>query len=359
VAVAFKNLFTKRVLLFLGFGVTVFVLYFYFYVGTVKIADVLLHANLVYYISAFITFVLAIFFSCLAWRSLLSSLSVKTSVRRALLYIWVGLFFDVTIPEPGWSGDLSKAYMLAKTSQQKPGKIVASVVGHKIISMGITVFDLFLGLTLLAFHYKLPIAVLGFLAFVLFIALFSLLIVVYFSVRPEATKALLDWLIKIATFFRRSHWDPTKFRRNAEETLERFHEGIGTIGSERKAWVQPTILSLISWGFDVSVIFLVFAALGFPVPVDRVLIVYALTGTLQSVGISFVGFTELVMSTAYTVLLIPAAISVSATLLTRIITLWFKLIVSYAAFQYAGIKMLLDKTPPQPQNGTVENLALP
>jgi uncharacterized membrane protein YbhN (UPF0104 family) len=76
--------------------------------------------------------------------------------------------------------------------------------------------------------------------------------------------------------------------------------------------------------------------------------VYALTGTLQSVGVSFVGFTEIVMSTSYTVLLIPPAVSLSATLLTRIVTLWFKLVISYVAFQYAGIKMLLDKTPSQP-----------
>jgi hypothetical protein len=68
------------------------------------------------------------------------------------------------------------------------------------------------------------------------------------------------------------------------------------------------------------VIFLVFASLRFPVPVDKVLIVYALTGTLQAMGVSFLGFTEITMSSSYTVLSIPVAISLAATLV-RVVTL--------------------------------------
>jgi hypothetical protein len=45
---------------------------------------------------------------------------------------------------------------------------------------------------------------------------------------------------------------------------------------------------------DVSIIFFVFASLGYSMPVDKVLIVYALTGTLASVGVSFVGITEII-----------------------------------------------------------------
>jgi hypothetical protein len=77
--------------------------------------------------------------------------------------------------------------------------------------------------------------------------------------------------------------------------------------------------------------------------VDKVLIVYALTGSLQAVGVSFLGFTEIIVSGSYAILGIPAAISVSATLLTRVVTLWFKLVVSYFVFQWAGIGLLLGK----------------
>jgi hypothetical protein len=55
-------------------------------------------------------------------------------------------------------------------------------------------------------------------------------------------------------------------------------------------------------------------------------------------------FTEIINSSSYAILGIPAAISVSATLLARVVTLWFKLVVSYVVFQWAGIELLLGKS---------------
>ncbi len=99
--VALKTLFTKRIILFISFGLRAFVLYFYYFVGTIDVIDVIKRANLFYYTAAFIAFLVAIFFSSLTWHSLLSNLSVKASVRRVLFFMWVGMFFDVTVPEPG------------------------------------------------------------------------------------------------------------------------------------------------------------------------------------------------------------------------------------------------------------------
>ncbi len=110
-----------------------------------------------------------------------------------------------------------------------------------------------------------------------------------------------------------------------------------------KALVKPIIYAIISFIFEISVIFLTFIALGYPVPVDKVLIVFTLTGTLQTVGVTFFGFPELIMSISFTALGIPVALSVSVTLLTRVVSLWFRLIVSYVALQWAGIKIIRKK----------------
>ena len=127
--------------------------------------------------------------------------------------------------------------------------------------------------------------------------------------------------------------------------LNKFHEGIRTLSADPGALARPVAFSFLGWNFDVLVIFLTFASLGYPVPVDKVLIVYALTGSLQIMGVSFVGFTEIIVSGSYALLGIPPAIGLSATLLTRVVTLWFKLGVSYVAFQWAGVEILLDKKP--------------
>ncbi len=62
-------------------------------------------------------------------------------------------------------------------------------------------------------------------------------------------------------------------------------------------------------------------------------------------GLSFIGFAEIIVSSSYIVLGISPAVSLSATLLTRAVTLWFKLVVSYVAFQCAGTEILPGKKP--------------
>lgn len=75
---------------------------------------------------------------------------------------WAGYFFDAILPEPGWSGDITKAYMLSKKTDHDVGKTVASVVGQKVISMGVTILILVLGFALLGLNVTLPLQVISF-----------------------------------------------------------------------------------------------------------------------------------------------------------------------------------------------------
>ncbi len=334
--------FPRKLFLFVGLGLTTLVFYLYYFVGTADIVGVLERTNLSIYSMAFVAFNVGVFFSSLAWNSLLRNLDVKMKFKRVFFFVWVGLFFDSTVPEPGWSGDLSKAYMLAKTTHEDTGKLVASVVSQKIIVMSITVFGLILGLTFLARTYLISQTSLLFTVAVLSLTVGSLLVVWYVSTRPRATKVILGWLIGAVAFLRRGRWNPAKFEARAEAFLTEFHQGISSVSAQRRNLWKPALLSLGGWIVDISVVFLTFLSLGYPIPVDKVLVIYALTGALQTMGISFVGFTEVVVSGAYVALGIPPVISISVTLLTRVVTLWFKLVVSYAAFQWAGLRILVQ-----------------
>jgi uncharacterized protein (TIRG00374 family) len=346
---AWKSLQSKRVFLFVAAGLAAFILYLYYYVGTGNFVEVVKQANIYYYASAFVAFIIAGVFSALTWRSLLGNLHVKTGVRHILLLTWVGYFFDATLPEPGWSGDISKAYMLSKKSDAEVGKTVASVVSQKIIGMAVTVVILVLGFGLLAFNVELPQEVIVFFGVVIAIAVGSFVVVYWMSRNPKVTCTMLNrLLIPILSFFLRRRFNETQFRAEAEKFLAMFHEGICTSVAEKKMLALPVGLYALSVTFDVSVVFFVFASLGHPIPVYQVLMVYALTGTLASVGVSFVGVTEIITSTAYQVLSIPLALSFSVTLLTRIVTLWFKLVLGYVSFQWAGVGILLGKKQPAP-----------
>jgi uncharacterized protein (TIRG00374 family) len=342
--VALKSLQSKKVYLFIAAGLAAFILYMYYYVGTGNFIEVVKQANIYYYASAFAVFVVGSFFSAMTWRSLLGNLQVKVGVRRSLLFTLAGYFFDATLPEPGWSGDITKAYMLSKKTNQEVGKTVASVVSQKIIGMAVTIGILVVGFSLLAVSVALPRDVIVFFGIVMAIAVGSFLVVFWMSRSPRITASILNELVvPLLSFFLRSRFDEPRFRADSEKFLNMFHKGFDSLAAEKKGLIIPIGFYLLSVGFDISVVFFVFASLGHSIPAYQILMVYALTGTLASVGVSFVGLTEIITSTAYQVLSIPLALSFSVTLLTRIVTLWFKLVLGYLSFQWIGVGILLSK----------------
>jgi len=333
-----------RILLFVGVGLAVLILYLYYFIGTAKVGAAIEKTNPIIYATAFLAFLASATFYSIAWQSFLHNLGVKVKIREALLFGWAGMFFDVVIPDPGWSGDITKAYMLSKASGQETGRMIASVVSQKTVVAAVTTISLILGLVLYGLHYPLGGDIFIFVVAVLLLTTFSFFILVYLSINQKATTRILNWIVRAAFFLGRGRWNLQSFRTQAEQLLNRFHEGIRTLTAHPRTLARPILFSLLAWGFDISIIFLTFASLGYAVPADKVLIVYALTGSLQAFGVSFLGFTEIIVSGSYAVLGIPPAVSITATLLVRVVTLWFKLIVSYFFFQFAGVKLLVGKS---------------
>jgi uncharacterized protein (TIRG00374 family) len=320
-------------------GLAAFIVYIYFFVHPTQVMGILSKTNLTFYAAAFVAYSLFAVFSSLVWAGLLNCLSIKISRTKALLLTWVGLFFEATVPQLGWSGEVSKTYMLTKDSNIDAGKVGASVVGQKMFTMTISVVALGTGLGLALVNYSLPLTTTLLIAAILSLSILGLSIVYYVSMKPTATKTLLAWGIKIALFFRK-RWNPQNFKSKAEDMLGNFHISIGQLKAEPRMLVAPIAFAIISFVFEISVIFLTFMALGYPVPVDKVLIVFTLTGALQTVGVTVFGFTEIVMTSIFTFLGIPVDLSFSVTLLTRVVNLWFRLIVSYSALQWVGIKII-------------------
>jgi uncharacterized protein (TIRG00374 family) len=339
-----KPLRSKAIVILLILGLAAFIVYFYFFINPAQVVEILSQTNLAVYAGAFVAYCLYVFFSSLVWHRLLNSVSIKIRARKALLYTWVGLFFEATVPQLGWSGEISKTYLLSQDSEADAAKIGASVVGQKIFVMTMTVAALAAGLISILVSYTLDPLVTFVIAMVLALSILTLGVVYYVSIKPTATKTLLNWVVRVVLVFRK-HWSPENFRVRAEELLGRFHFGIRELKANPKGLVLTILFSVVSFVFEISVIFLSFTALGYSVRVDQVLIVFTLTGTLQTVGIGFLGFPDVIMATSFTALGIePASLAFSATLLARIVNLWFKLIVSYGALQWAGLGMLKKST---------------
>jgi uncharacterized protein (TIRG00374 family) len=348
----------KWILLLVTAGLLALLLYINYIVGFGSVTSQFEKINLYYYAAAFLAMLASVIFVSLTWRSLLANLFIKIRIRQALLFVWAGMFIDSLVPEPAnITGDLVKAYLVSKVTGESSGKTTASVIGHKMLGIVITVGNLVAGLVLLAFNYYLESGVLAFILIVLALLTASLVALYYLSTRPQATRRIFDGIIGLLSFILRRRQDSAKLQARAYALLKAFHEGIHVLAAKPKALIKPILLSILSWTFDVSIVFLVFASIGYPVSSDKVLIVYALTGGLQSMGISFVGVTEVIMSTLYTVLSIPLAVSLTATLLARFVTFWFRLLVGYGAFQYVGLKVLLNQSENKIERKTIDSNA--
>jgi len=337
-------------------GVLALLLYMNYIVGLGSIVSQFEKTNLFYYAAAFLTALASIMFFSLTWRSLLANLSIKINIRQALLFVYAKLFIDSLVPEPAnITGDLVNAYLVSKVTGESSGRATAAVIGHKTLGIIITVGNLVAGLILLVSNYYLNRGILIVILFVLILLAFSLAILYYMSTRPQASRRVVYGLIGILCYILRGRWDLAKLQARADELLSAFHEGIQTLTARPKALIKPALFSILSWAFDVSTIFLVFMAIGYPVSAAKVLIVYALTGSLQSMGVSFIGVTEVIISTLYDILSIPLSVSLTATLLTRFITFWFRLLVGYGAFQYVGLKLLLNQDGNKVEQKTVDS----
>ncbi|MCL2173029.1 MAG: flippase-like domain-containing protein [Nitrososphaerota archaeon] len=332
----------KKLFLLLTFGLIAFLVYFVLFIDLTSFIETISQANIILYVISFAVYPIGVFFSSMAWHSLLNALTVKASVKNAYLFTWVGLFFDAAIPQLGLSGDVAKTYLFSKSSSEDAGKIGASVIGQKIIVMSLTVVTFSIGLFLVLFNRTLePLATFAIILFLILSGV-SLFLIYYLSIKPKATHVLLQFVIRVGLFFRKN-WDPTDFKQKTIKTIDNFHLSINELKATPSVLIMPTIYSILSWIFDIGVMFLVFTALGYPIPFDSVLIVYTISGVLQAVGLGIFGVNEIIMISTFHALGLPNGLSVSVTLLSRAVTLWFRMIVSYGAFQWTSIKIARQK----------------
>ncbi len=337
--------FLKRGVPLLLVGLTVFIFYLYFFVGMTDVAGILNRANLFYYSLSFVAVLTSMTLYSLTWQRLLNLLSIKANPRKTLLYTWIGAFVDLLVPAESISGEVSKAYLMSRSSGENAGKVVASVISHRILSMTITVIGLIIGSVFFILRYEPSGLVLNFIVTVVVGTSISLFFVCYLSLREEASEKMTRWLLRLLTLVFRGRLQPTRLRSKALEMLKAFHEGIAILVGSPKSLAWPATLSVTAWFFDLVIALLVFVSLDIQVSLSVILIVYSIGSAIQTIPLGIpceVGLTEIIMTSLYTMLGIDPVISAAATILTRVSTLWFKLLVGYVAVQWVGLKVLMD-----------------
>jgi len=339
-----KRMTIRRTVPFLVIGLLIFIGYLYFFVDIPEMLTIIQRVDLFYYSLAVAVLLLNMLAYSLAWQYFLRPLSVNVAFRKTFLFAWIGVFVDLLIPAESISGDASKAYLMTKDSGENAGKVVASVVSHRILSMIITLSSLITSsLLLFILQYELPALVSNLILLVAVGTAISLVFIVLLSIREQLTQKLIDLLLRFFAFIFRGRLKLTSLRIKARKALNAFHKSIEVLGKHPKSFVRPVFFSIVAWFLGVLVSQLVFFSLGHPVRFVLIIIVSSISVSIQTIPLGIpgeVGLVEIVMTSLYGLLGVPLDISAAATVLIRALTVWFRLLLGFVAVQWIGIKTL-------------------
>lgn len=338
----------RTIALFFAAGLFVFLLYLYFFVPFRDVVQTLAHVNPIYFLLASSALFMSAVFYSLAWQRLLDMLSVKASFLKAFQFVWVANFVDILIPAESVSGDVSRIYLMSKESGGDTGKIVASVISHRILATSVTIVSLIISSVYFAIYYKPPILILELVAFVAVCSTVFIGLLFYLSLKRKSTEKIVTRFIGLLTRISRGRWKFEHLKESAMKTLSTFHDGIVTLGENPKGLILPLVFSIIAWAVDILIAVLVFLSLGpleTTISLSAIVIVYSISVAIHYIPVvsGELGILEIVMASLFTLLGNPQAIAVFAvaTILIRVLTLWGRLFVGGLIVQFMGIRSLL------------------
>ncbi len=338
-------------------GLVAFFLYILlFNVNIPEILSTAQRADPLLYSAAIAISLAEVLFYAVSWRSLLDSLYVKISIIRSYLFVWYGIFMDIVIPAESISGELCRVYLVNRQQCGTGGKVVASVVTQRILGMGMNILFLLTGISLLINETQVnPLIFNLILFFTASIAAILALLLVLSTKETWSLKAITT-LVRIGELLTRGRWKQlAKFREEAIRDSRIFHDSMKDFAHKPKMLILPTFLLAVNWICSMSVPYLVFLSLGYQIPWSIILITSAIVVAVKSIpiGVPFeVGLPEITMTTLYTSMGVPAGISATATILSRILTLWLRFGVGFAAQQWIELKAVLIPTGNVPMEKT-------
>ena len=323
-------------------GLLGFFLYIYlFHVDILGILSTAKNADPTIYSVAILFGLLEVFFFTLSWRVLTNHLSIKMGVIRAYLYVWYGIYVDTIVPAQSISGEVTRTYLCTRDKCGSFGKVVASLFTHRLLGMVLNIVALFAGIVLLTFGGKVYPLVFNLIILVGVGISAIIVLMLVLSVKPQWTLKIIDWTTNLAHKITLGRWKLSNLKEQAVEITAHFHDAMKEFRHHPRAIAGSLFYLIISWFFSLSIPYLVFMSLGHPVPWSLILVTSAIVLAVKSIpiGVPFeVGLPEAVMTTLYFSMGVPAALSATATILTRIITLWLRFFIGFVAQQWLELK---------------------
>jgi uncharacterized protein (TIRG00374 family) len=334
-----------KTLILPAIGLAAFFIYIYiFNVDIQEIIATVQRANPYFYLLATIAALLDTLFYTLAWHALLKFLLVQIARVKLLLFVWVGIFIDTIVPAESVSGEITRIYLVNKEQNGATGKATASIIAQRLIGTGINIVTLTVGAALLVVENLFQGIMFDLILLLVVIGIITFVSIIILSARENWTLRIVDAIIRFAERVSRGRWKLLRLREEALEATRAFHSAMKDYAHAPKTIFVSVSFSVIAWILTLAVFYFTFASIGYlQVSWSAILVVSAIFVAVKSVpvGIPFeVGLPEITLTTLFIVLGIAPGISATVTILTRLLTLWLRFFIGFAAGQLIGLKAI-------------------
>jgi uncharacterized protein (TIRG00374 family) len=333
---------TWKTIVFPLLGLIGFFIYIYLFkvdilgiLATAQTADPLIYAVTILF------GLLEVFFFTISWRVLTNYLQIKISIVRAYLYVWYGIYVDTIVPAESIGGEVTRTYLCTRDKCGPCGKVLASLFTHRLLGMALNVVALIVGIVLLTFGGNVNPVIFNAIIFVAAAIVGIICLMFVLSFKQQWTLKAVDFGIHFAHKITFGRVNLTKITGQAVEVTTHFHYAMTEFRHNPKAIAGSSFYLVISWLFSLSIPYLVFYSLGTPVSWSIIIVSSAIFLAVKAIpiGVPFeVGLPEAVMTTLYISMGIYGPLAATATILVRIVTLWFRFFIGFAAQQYLELK---------------------
>jgi uncharacterized protein (TIRG00374 family) len=301
------------------------------------------NTNLVFYSTAFFAILANILFHSLMWRSLLLSLSLKASISRVFSFVWVSNFVDILVPAESISGEITRAYLMSRSLGGNTGAVTASIISHRVIYTTTSLIGLVAGSSYLTIKYGISQPIQGIVTVMAIAASGTLVFIIVLLLNRDVAFKIINYISNFIDRISKKRWNLAQIKPRILDIVDSFYEGIKTFRDRPSQLFLPITFSLAAWLSKLAITMIVFVSLEIVTPISAIIVVFSLADALNTIPLGIpgeIGVMEIIMTGFFTALGIHPVLSASATMLIRIVTMWFILFTGAVMTQWVGLKVI-------------------
>jgi len=307
-------------------GLALYMGYLYL-AGLGNVKYVLLHADYRFLGLAILVSLAGNLFHAAGWWTLLKKgMNYQISLPRAYLIYLSSTFFVNLIPPAAISGEIAKIYFVDKsTPDARFDKTAAAGLMSRILETMPTAAVVIIGVAYLALYYNIPGWALAFCFIVagVFILIAALALAVMLD-NPLLRRTSARAFRLLGRIFRRH--DFSARAEHIDLVLQQFDVSLRSITGRPLLVIAALSLIFIAWCLDMAVAYLAFLTVEYHVSALLVVTIFSIIVILQLLPTFLpggLGLIDALMTVLYLALGVPRDAAAGATIMIRLITLWF------------------------------------